>query len=315
VNFWDKLSACIQKGEQVALLLVLESSGSSPGRQGFKMAVSDAGEMFGSIGGGIMEHKLVELAKSKLAEGRFDPFLKRQIHKAEAEKDRSGMICSGEQVIAFYFLNRDDEAFARAISQSSKKRTLRATQAGLMCDDDSAVGAMFNLEITSDTEWSFTEQMDIRNTAYIFGGGHVGLAMSRMMSTLDFRVVVFDDREGLNTIEQNVWADEIRIIDYQKSDEHVEEGEHSYVIIMSFGYKPDEVIIRRLLGKSFKYIGLMGSQSKIDKMWKALKKDGFKAEDLDRVHSPIGVPIHSKTPDEIAVSIAAQIIGVKNQGS
>jgi xanthine dehydrogenase accessory factor len=313
LNFWKELHGLIRQNKKVAVLLVLESTGSSPGRQGFKMAVTDSGEMIGSIGGGIMEQKLVELAKSHLESGRFQPFIKKQIHRSDAEKDRSGMICSGEQTVSFYFLNEDDQPLLETIKNRSSAISILANESGLKVEAGNSESKQFQFSQTDENRWEFREQLDVQDTAYIFGGGHVGLAMSRMMSQLDFKVVVFDDRDGLNTLQKNEFADEIHIIDYNHSDQYVPEGEHSYVIIMSFGYKPDEVIIRRLLGKKFKYIGLMGSQHKIETMWKSLQKDGFSEADLNRVHSPIGIPIHSKTPVEIAVSIAAEIIRVKNE--
>src|SRR4051812_2385238 len=92
---WKFIAGRLQTSVPVMLLCVVESFGSSPGRRGFKMAVT-ADDMIGSIGGGIMEHKFVELAKEKLKSPSFDTILKRQQHNKNAVKDQSGMICSGE---------------------------------------------------------------------------------------------------------------------------------------------------------------------------------------------------------------------------
>ncbi|CAN5333321.1 XdhC/CoxI family protein [soil metagenome] len=311
-TFWKQFKTYLGQGRKAVLLYVIHSSGSSPGRQGFRMAVTDHGEMFGTVGGGIMEQKLVELAKSKLEEGPFSPFLKRQIHSPDVTKDRSGMICSGEQTLVFYFIDRD---FLPTVSRLLKEITLalRLDQNGIELIDGNSKAPRFEIGKVTETEWDLIEQLHFTNSAYIFGGGHVGLAMSRAMSNIGFRVIVFDDRKDLNTLEQNSYADEIKIINYEESDRYVPEGESSYVIIMSFGYKPDEVIIRRLLGKKFKYIGMMGSRKKIDTMWQKLREDGFLEKELEKVHAPIGLQIHSKTTDEIAISIAAEIIALKNK--
>lgn len=314
ISFWKDLKKKIESGRKAALLYVIDSQGSSPGRQGFRMAVTDHGEMFGTVGGGIMEQKLVELAKSKLEEGPFKPFKKRQIHSPDVPKDRSGMICSGEQTLAFYYISEEHiPILTRIIKDITLALQLTPSGIDLLKGDTSA--PQYELKNSSETDWELIEQLSFTNTAYIFGGGHVGLAMSRTMSNIGFKVVLFDDREGLNTLEQNEFADEIQIIDYNKADEYVREGESSYVIIMSFGYKPDEVIVRRLLGKSFKYIGMMGSQKKIDTMWKKLREDGIPEDQLNNVHAPIGIQIHSKTTDEIAISISAEIIALKNSPS
>ncbi len=81
---------------------------------------------------------------------------------------------------------------------------------------------------------------------------------------------------------------------------------------MTFGHKADELVLKQLLRKEYKYIGMMGSPSKVKQIFDNLITDGFKKKELDKVHAPIGIPITSKTPEEIAVSIAAQIIKIKN---
>ena len=97
MSIWDEILRRINEKEPLAFMYVIDSEGSSPGRQGFMMIVNGRGEMSGSIGGGIMEQKLVELAKSKLKAGEFKPFIKTQIHR-KVEVNHSGMICSGDAV-------------------------------------------------------------------------------------------------------------------------------------------------------------------------------------------------------------------------
>src|SRR5450432_2580129 len=99
---WQLIQSSLQQKVGVMLLYVLESKGSSPGRQGFFMAVNANGEMSGSLGGGIMEHKFVELAKSKLKLPAVEISIHHQLHDKQAGKNQSGMICSGEQTIFLY---------------------------------------------------------------------------------------------------------------------------------------------------------------------------------------------------------------------
>lgn len=301
----------LEDGKNTVMLVVLSSSGSSPGRTGFCMAVSGDGEMEGSIGGGIMEHKLVELARSLLEKGRFPPFIKRQIHQAEAERDRSGMICSGEQTVAFYYFDPNDLPSLKKIF-GAHSGIIEYSENGVRLVEKAQQNKQFKLHALSENRWLFTQLRNYTNRVYIFGGGHVGLAMSQMMRFLGFHVTVLDNRHGLNTMEENKWAHEKRVIDYQESEKHIPEGENIYVILMSFGYKTDEVIIRRLLGREYKYLGMMGSQHKVETLFESLIKDGFRKQDIANVFSPIGIPIKNNTPEEIAVSIAAEIINVKN---
>jgi xanthine dehydrogenase accessory factor len=95
--------------------------------------------------------------------------------------------------------------------------------------------------------------------------------------------------------------------------ELIDGGEDVYVVIMTFGYRSDDEALRALMGKQFKYIGMLGSKKKIEKMFAAYREENLNEHILKRVHSPIGIQVKSQTPEEIAVSIAAEIISVKNK--
>src|ERR1043165_6489121 len=110
LQVWNLINKSLGKNIPVMLLYVLESKGSSPGRQGFFMAVNAKEGMEGSIGGGIMEHKFVEMAKERLRVGSQESGVRKQIHDKSAAKNQSGMICSGEQTILLYPIRKKDAA-------------------------------------------------------------------------------------------------------------------------------------------------------------------------------------------------------------
>jgi xanthine dehydrogenase accessory factor len=320
LDLWKLAKECLETGIQVTLLQVLESSGSSPGRQGFRMVVCSDGRMAGSIGGGIMEHKLVELARHRMQEGETTCLVKTQIHKKEAPKNQSGMICSGEQTIAFRPLEMEDlKQVIQIISILSLRQRVRI----YLSEDEFDLGYPYEgggprdifvgLAEGEDTVFDYQENIGIEDTLYIIGGGHVGLAFSKLMAMLDFNLVLVDDRPGLNTVENNQWAHRKLTADYTDVASLIPAGPNTYIAIMTFGYRPDKVALTALLGREYAYLGLMGSESKIAHMWKEFREEGVSEEELARVHSPIGLPIHSRTPEEIAVSIAAQIIYIRNQ--
>jgi xanthine dehydrogenase accessory factor len=148
---------------------------------------------------------------------------------------------------------------------------------------------------------------------YIVGGGHCALALSDLMSKMDFRIHIFDDRPDLNTLQKNHFADEIVIIEsYEKIGEAISSDPDAYVVIMTLGYKTDALVIRQLADRAFKYFGVLGSKAKMATLLKELRADGVDPHHFDRIRAPIGVPIKSRSPEEIAVSIAAEIISVKN---
>ena len=99
---------------------------------------------------------------------------------------------------------------------------------------------------------------------------------------------------------------------YEDIGELIVGGENVYVVVMTLGYKFDEIVIRRLIDKNFKYFGVLGSKAKMKTLLKNLERENFPKEKLNQIRTPIGLPINSRTPEEIAVSIAAEIIAVKN---
>ncbi|MGZ8537798.1 MAG: XdhC family protein, partial [Flavisolibacter sp.] len=157
------------------------------------------------------------------------------------------------------------------------------------------------------------EKLGYKNHLYIIGGGHCALAFSKLMSDMDFYIHLYDDRGSLNTMEENEFVHEKNLLnDYDDLSSLVNEGPNHYVVIMTFGYRSDDHALRALINKEFKYLGLLGSQTKIQTMFDGLKKDGISEDFIKKIHAPIGLQIHSQTPEEIAVSIAAEIILVKN---
>ncbi|HUM46619.1 MAG TPA: XdhC family protein [Chitinophagales bacterium] len=312
---WQSLTQSIEAGERIALLYVVHSTGSSPGRQGFTMMVHENGEMQGSIGGGFMEQKLVDLALSKIKSVSMQPFIKRQIHSKEAVTDQSGMICSGEQTVAFYFPDKVDLNVLNQVNaclRNSSTGKLTMDESGIRFEENILMESQYKLELKNNHQWKFEVQIGFNHMLYIVGGGHVGLALSEIMSRLGFHIVLLDDREGLNTMEVNSFANMKSVVEYKDIANSIPESVNTYVVLVSFGYRTDKVILKQLLGKNYRYIGMLGSEAKVKQLFKELVDEGVKENWLKQVHAPIGIPIQSKTPYEIAVSIAAEIISVKN---
>ncbi|MCB9002653.1 MAG: XdhC family protein [Bacteroidales bacterium] len=311
---WQFIHEQISKGSKVYLIIVTETIGSSPGKVGFKMAVSSSGELKGSIGGGIMEYKLVEMARKLLkTEETPKSFAKRQVHNHDAEEDKSGMICSGEQTQIFVPFSSENITDLNNIInavQQSKKGIITFTNNSIKLLDYNNKSAenlpAFNME--SADSWNYSESINISETVYIFGAGHISVPLSQILSMLDFRVEVFDNRKELVTFDQNSFAHKKEIIDYNEAEKYVTEGSSSYVAIMTFGHKFDETVLKQFLNKKLKYLGMIGSKSKVKEIFEELVKQGYTREQVERVCSPIGLPIGGQTPAEIALSIAAQMI-------
>jgi len=312
-GIWNFIDLELSSGRDVIFLCVVESIGSSPGRQGFKMAVGNS--MAGSIGGGMMEHKLVELAKTVLKNHRM-PFIKRQIHLPEEAADRSGMICSGEQTVSFSRLTPSEIMIIKTIQselQSGRFPTLVISNSGIKIEPTSPDSRPFEWNKKSEEEWSYSEILGWKPHIHIFGGGHVSLAFSKLMRDLNFTVSVYDDREDLHTMQLNSFADEKQLIRYDEIREKLKIPSDDWIVIMTFGYRCDGVVLRQLINTKFRYLGVLGSQAKIEKMWSELKAEGVSEDVLNAIHAPVGIQVFSQTPEEIAVSIAAEIIREKNK--
>lgn len=311
-DFWVQVLERTRDGGVLAVLCVVESIGSSPGRTGFKMCVPKDGGVFGTIGGGIMEKKLVDLAHDLLGrEGAF-PHLKRQIHQADLDADRSGMICSGEQTVAYFLLQgenaiRSVEGILAAFDDPERRHELEFSSTGMRIVDQ---GERREL---AEGEWHYREALLAQPRIAIVGAGHVSLALSRQMAQLGFHVTVFDDRKGLHTWHANTFAQERKHVDYAEMTTLLPSDPGLYVVIASVGYRTDDIVLRQLIRNRYGYLGMLGSAEKVRLMFEAMRKDGFTETELERVHAPIGLPIHSHTPEEIAVSIAAEIILVRNR--
>lgn len=311
--FWQHILEKLKDNQNIYVLTVIENLGSSPGRKGFKMLVAQDGFIFGSIGGGVMEFTLVKEAQELLLEKKSPTFIKKQIHKGNI-KEGSGMICSGEQTVAFHCLTQKHISVVENIIhciKNGEKGKLHLTPNSFNFSNKTLEN-QFKYQISSNKDWFFEEHIGFRETLYIIGGGHVGVAVSDLLRKLGFYVVVFDDRENLNTLENNNFAHEKRVINYKEIDTYIADGNNTFIAIMTNKYTDDQLVLSKIIRNNYKFIGVLGSKAKLKTMWKVLQKKGFTKQELEKVKAPIGVSIQSETPEEIAVSIAAQIIQIKN---
>ena len=320
MKIWRFITHKLEEEIPVVLLYVLDSKGSSPGRQGFKMAVANDGEISGTIGGGIMEHKLVEQARSILQNGAKKIILKPQFHNKLESKNRSGMICSGNQFVALIPLDQNHKKTVGkivSISENIGNGYLRIDPSGFSFSEKIELKPDSEKKFTYQNEenWIYAEKIKPAEVVHIIGGGHVGLALSEAMNFLGFYVKIYDDRSELNTLQQNRFALEKIIIDYEKINEQMYFNSNDFVVIMTFGYRTDKVILKQLYDKNFAYIGMMGSVAKVNQLFQELEIEGISSKHLSHIKAPIGINISSKTTSEIAISVAAEIIKEKNKNN
>ncbi len=315
-NIWNFIEAKLSEKKLIYLMVNIMSNGSSPGRQGFSMAVCSDGNLFGSIGGGVMEHRLVEDCKKMLKNDQRHIFVKKQVHKSNVT-DGSGMMCSGEQTVAFIPLSQGDiQDISKVASCLSNKKIgifeITSTHFNFYLSEQN-INIQYQCHFENKNNWSYKEVIGYRNTLYIVGAGHVGFAVSKLFSQLGFKIIMLDNRSSLSMLTDNTYADEKLVVNYENIQDYIIESEGNYVVIMTNNHTFDKKVLSRLIRKKVKYLGLMGSKEKVVGLMKSMTEMSFTSEELNKVHSPIGIAINSRTPDEIAISIAAEIISIKNE--
>ncbi len=312
MEIWAKIQAYLRQRQKVILMIVVENKGSSPGRQGFKMIVTENGKRFGSIGGGATEHKLVKRAEEMIKNNITKPELHELIHKTDAEMHKSGMICSGENKIILYPLNYEvhydniNEILGHVVLKD--EITVKISTSEFRSINKATISGQYEYK-----NGVYKEVVGYKHIVCIIGGGHVGLALSEQLKMLGYYVKIYDNRPDLDTMKANSFAKEKHIINYDEIDRHIPEGQNIYIVIASFSHLNDKKVLSKLIGKKVAYIGMMGSKNKVAEIFNLLKEEGYTEEQLKKVSAPIGVPVKSETPQEIAVSIAAEIIDIKNK--
>lgn len=315
-HVWRALAEALGNGRRAFLVMVAENSEGSPGTAGVAMVVSEEGRQIGTIGGGRMELDLVQRAHEALDAGTFEPEARRLWHrKGVAQGETSGLICSGYQTNVCILCEpaRDCDMASRILALVEQGRPgivslsplgLEVMEQGLDLDEPAT-----QLIRAAGGEWRCTHQLLNRKRIAIIGGGHCGRALSRVMCQLGYHVSVFDCRSAVETFAENPWAHRKEVIsDYAEAGPRIDVPATTWVVVMTTDYPSD---VRGLLGVSavgVPFTGVMGSLAKINRIKQDLRRAGVSQEWLDQVRAPVGVQIHSHTPEEIAISVAAEIV-------
>lgn len=158
----------------------------------------------------------------------------------------------------------------------------------------------------------FAEELWQAPVCVICGAGHVGIPMIRLASFAGFKVIVVEDRPSFADQARKAGADRVICDSFEKGLEQIPGGLQTYFVVMTRGHRYDEVCLKMILKKSYAYTGMMASRGRAARMRSLLLEQGFSQEKVEELHTPIGLSIHAKTPEEIAISVIAQMIEMKN---
>lgn len=326
-QLFEEVRAALARGENTVLCTILASSGSAPRGAGAKMAVFSDGHTAGTIGGGAVERIAVEQAQELLREGRS---LCRAFCLAPNQVCDIGMICGGDVTVYYQLLTPQEltciEALLELLSSTENAWLImkmpegEPAQLGLF---DAQHRLRFLPEASMEalqpmlcpravyrpgkTAW-YAEPVSRAGRVYIFGGGHVGKALVPVLAKVGFHVTVFDNRPDFAKPEVYPHAEQVILGDYLHVGEKVTIGPEDYVVIMTPGHQADREVLLQAMHTDAAYIGCIGSRKKIAATNAFLMQNGIEQSELQRIHAPIGLPIEAETPDEIAISVAAELI-------
>jgi xanthine dehydrogenase accessory factor len=146
---------------------------------------------------------------------------------------------------------------------------------------------------------------------YVFGAGHVAVNLCQTASNAGFDVIVTDDRSSYATKERFPAAREVLAVDFDEATQKLDPNESSFIVIVTRGHRDDMRVLRWAVQTRARYVGMIGSKRKVIEIFKTLQAEGMPSHLFDRVHAPIGIDIGAITPEEIAVSITAELIAIR----
>ncbi len=285
------------RGEALAVCTLVRTQGSTPQKQGAMMLVLGSGSTLGTIGGGCVEAEVKTRAMQQMSAGASRLFTFQLNHDHGWD---DGLVCGGVMDVALQIISTPVEAepFRRAYVELSAGNTAEL-QTTLISDEGKRL--------------TFTQPIEPKPTLVIAGAGHVGNALAAIVGLMDFSLLVIDDRPDFASSDRFPGA-ELRVGDIEAELTKLPLNKTSFVVIVTRGHRRDALALKAVIASKARYIGLIGSRRKVLKIFSDLYLEGISIEQLSQVYAPIGLDIHAVTPAEIAVSIAAQLIAVR-QGS
>lgn len=290
--------------EPLALVTIIETKGSAPRHNGSKMLVDKNGIVAGTVGGGEGEYLSVIEAQKIIKNKGFTII---DIARIGDDPKAGLMICGGINKLLIQYI---DENLRRILNEVNESIVLGKE---VYLGTDLISGQSFLKETDDFPEGNyFIDVLRPRENLLVLGGGYVGYEIYNLGVYLGFEVSVFDDREEFVARERFPEAKFLKSGNYEDLIACYPFNDRSYVTIVTRGHLEDGNCLREIIGKTHKYLGLIGSKKKIRLLFEGMLKDGYSKEDLNKIHAPIGLDIKAETPEEIAISIFGEIIREKN---
>ncbi len=338
----------LEKNTSFVIATIIGHKGSTPRISGTKMIITGDGKIAGTIGGGLLEARVMEKAMSMIGDRRLSSFMPFELTYDDV--NTMDMICGGQAEI---FLDHIIPSYENTEIFSVWNRILEQRECGFfltaVAGDPSNMNQVYhgvfgkdriwhgNLPLTGHALEKLVEEaekltalrtLNIENTlviiepafksktAFLFGAGHVAKPTAHLCALTGFYVTVLDDRKEFANTSNFPGAHEIHVVEsFEQAFNGLHIDEDSFIVIFTRGHLHDRTVLAGALKTKAGYIGMIGSRKKRDNIYKALLNTGYVQKDIDRVFSPIGLGIGAQSPEEIAVSIVAEMIQQRAQMS
>ncbi|WFS63915.1 XdhC family protein [Pseudodesulfovibrio thermohalotolerans] len=323
--FVREVAGLARAGEPFVLATVVESSGSTPRSSGAKMAVRRDGAIIGTVGGGLAEARACRSAGEMLAGGASDGQARLMfVDMTQELAADSDMICGGGLSMFLEMASPNGEC-ARVYAElddmlrrgdaATLTTCVQGGETPLVTGHDIVTGrpdGEMPVFSRDGNPMVLAEPFIPPAPLYIFGAGHVSRFTARVAAMVGFRTVVLDDREEYANRERFPEADEVVVLpSFAGCCDALREDPEAFVVIVTRGHMHDRNVLAEALRTRARYVGMIGSSTKREKIYASLLADGFTQAEIDRCYSPIGLPIGGQTPEEIAVSIVGELIQVR----
>ncbi len=296
------------RGDAVAIATLVAVRGSAPCPIGAKMAVNQRGEIAGSVSGGCVETSLVETALQVIDTG-----CPQLVHFGIAGETAwsTGLMCGGEIDVFVEKLDSGFDDFARLVRAQQRfvvRTLIRGDGAGAKTIAAGAVVPAPQVTGVDSSGATFVEVIDPPPVLYIVGASHIAIALVTIAKVIGYRVVVVDPRQAFATPERFARADAL-VIDYpQRALTPEALNTSACVAVLTHDPKIDDPALILALGSQARYVGALGSRKTHALRIERLKRAGLTGAQLARLRAPIGLDIGARTPSEIALAIAAEMV-------
>ena len=332
---WAAAARMAAEGRTGALATICRRSGSLPMARDAKLVVGDDRRHWGTVGGGCTEADVIEQALAAAREGQ--PRVVQHTLNADLAGD-IGLSCGGTAdfflepvvstpeaaelylAVAEAVQRRVEGAVYTALDWSGAPAKVavigaRRFAVGRGADALGSEGPVHTQGLPRTEGHTFVEPLLRLPRVIVFGAGHVGVEIARLAARAGFYVVAVDDRAEFASRERLPGVDEVVARDFREVLDTLVLDEDDFVIAATRGHGFDAYIVERTAASPARYVGMLGSQRKKAVLWRALREAGVPQAALDRVRVPIGEDIGADTPSEIAVSVVAELIRVRRQGT